>query len=147
MKDLLQAPVATVMSARLGMILLASGGRCLQPVHSGCTHRPSPGCLTSPGLPPRSCGPAVDGLSYILPVFTSVFYACTVCGKKNREKTFARSFFKVFWPCGRPHAQNKKSGTSRSLCCQIFSLVRRLELKKTKKNENCGNGQNICKNR
>ena len=69
----------------------------------------------------------------------------TVCGKKNREKTFARSFFKVFWPCGRPHAQNKKSGTSRSLCCQIFSSVRRLELKKTKKNENCGNRQNIHK--
>ena len=53
--------------------------------------------------------------------------------KKMGKKTFARSFFKIFWPCGRPHAQNKKSGTSRSLCCQIFSSVRRLELKKTKK--------------
>ena len=71
----------------------------------------------------------------------------TVCGKKNREKTFARSFFKVFWPCARPHAQNKKSRRSRSLSCQIFSSVRRLELKKTKKNKNCGNRQNIGKNR
>ena len=34
----------------------------------------------------------------------------TVCGKKNREKTFARSFFEVFWPWGRPHAQTKNRG-------------------------------------
>ena len=68
--------------------------------------------------------------------------------KKSRKKVFAkffRSFCEVFSPRGRPHAQNKKSGRSRSLCCQIFSSVRRLELKKVLKNKSCGKRQTIDK--
>ena len=89
---------------------------------------------------PRGLDPVLDSVEMLRNRIN------TVCGKKNREKTFARSFFKVFWPCGRPHAQNKKSGTSRSLCCQIFSSVRRLELKKTKKKKNSGNRQRMRTN-
>ena len=62
-------------------------------------------------------------------------------------KKFCAMFFQSFLAMGEPHAQNKKSGRSKSLCYQIFSSVRRLELKKTKKNENYGNRQNIGKNR
>ena len=52
--------------------------------------------------------------------------------KKSRKKFFAK-FFRSFFAMGAPPCTKQKIGETRSLCCQIFGSVRRLELKKRKK--------------
>ena len=58
-------------------------------------------------------------------------------------RTNPRASFSQFFRRARPqHALNKFSGTSRSVYCQIFSPVRRLQLDKTPKNRNAKNQKN-----
>ena len=56
--------------------------------------------------------------------------------------------FSIFFGrAGPQHARNEISGSSRSVCCQIFSSVRPLALKKRPKNENRKHLQHVDKTR
>ena len=66
--------------------------------------------------------------------------------KKNPEKLLREVFSKFLGHVGAP-MHKKKIGDIEISLLSNFQLGATLGAQKNEKNENCGNGQNICKNR